>query len=120
MSVEPLGPVAALSALAMSSVGPEGAPARLRRGMPDPVPVVLLARLAVDRSEQRRHLGGHLVVDALGGCVRGGRQFGARAVVVDAISPEAAAGFYRHVGFHDLDAQHLWRRLGDIERALGS
>ena len=106
-------------ALAMSSFGHEGAPSRLRRGMPDPVPVVLLARLAVDRSEQGRQLGGHLLVDALRRSVRGGREFGARAVVVDAISPEAA-GFYRHFDFHDLDTRRLWRSLKDIERALGS
>ena len=37
-------------ALAMSAVGHERAPSRLRRGMPDPVPVVLLARLALDRT----------------------------------------------------------------------
>lgn len=104
-------------ALAMSAVGHTRAPSRLRRGMPDPVPVVLLARLAVDRSEQGHHLGGHLLVDALRRCVRGGREFGARAVVVDAITPTAAA-FYRHFGFHDLDDRRLWRRLGDIERAL--
>jgi len=106
-------------ALAMSSLGHEGAPSRLRRGMPDPVPVVLLARLAVDRSEQGRQLGGHLLVDALRRSVRGGREFGARAVVVDDNSP-APAGFYRHFDFHDLDTRRLWRRLGDIERALGS
>ena len=41
-------------ALAMSSVTHDRAPSRLRRGMPDSVPVVLLARLAVDRSEQGR------------------------------------------------------------------
>ena len=106
-------------ALAMSSVGHQGAPSRLRRGMPDPVPVVLVARLAVDRSEQGQQLGGHLLVDALRRCVRGGHEFGARAVVVDAISDEAA-GFYRHFDFHDLDGKRLWRRLGDIERALGT
>ncbi|HET7488263.1 MAG TPA: GNAT family N-acetyltransferase [Acidimicrobiales bacterium] len=118
--VLPRGPaVVGFYALAMSSVGHEGAPSRLRRGMPDPVPVVLLARLAVDRSEQGRQLGGHLLVDALRRCVRGGREFGARAVVVDAISPKAA-GFYRHFDFHDLDDKRLWRRLGDIERVLGS
>ncbi len=104
-------------ALAMSAVGHSRAPSRLRRGMPDPVPVVLLARLAVDRSEQGRRLGGHLLVDALRRCVRGGREFGARAVVVDAITPDAA-DFYRHFGFHDLDDGRLWRRLTDIERAL--
>jgi GNAT superfamily N-acetyltransferase len=104
-------------ALAMSAVAHERAPSRLRRGMPDPVPVVLLARFALDRSEHGSGLGGHLLVDALGRCVRGGHEFGARAVVVEAIS-EQAAGFYRHFGFHDLDATRLWRRIGDIERSL--
>lgn len=106
-------------ALAMNSIGHEQAPSRLRRGMPDPVPVVLLARLAIDLTEQGRRLGGHLLVDALKRCVRGGRQFGARAVVVDATN-ERAAEFYRHFDFHHLDERRLWRRLGDIERALGS
>ena len=105
-------------ALAMSSVGHETAPSRLRRGMPDPVPVVLLARLAIDRSEQGQRLGGHLLVDALRRCVGGGREFGARAVVVDAMSAEAAE-FHRHFDFHDLDGRRLWRRLGDVAKALG-
>jgi predicted N-acetyltransferase YhbS len=104
-------------ALAMSAVVHAAAPSRLRRGMPDPVPVVLLARLAIDRTEQARGLGGHLLVDALRRCVRGGRELGARAVVVDAID-ENAATFYRHFGFHDLDELRLWRRLRDIAAAL--
>ena len=86
--------------------------------MPDPVPVVLLARLALDRTEQRKALGGHLLVDALRRCVRGGREFGARAVVVDAIDDQAAA-FYRHFDFHQLDDRRLWRRLADVARAVG-
>jgi predicted N-acetyltransferase YhbS len=104
-------------ALAMSSVGHAQAPSRLRHGMPDPVPVVLLARLALDRTEQGRSLGGHLLVDALARCVRGGNEFGARAVVVDAISSNAA-DFYRHLGFRELDERRLWRRLTDITNAL--
>jgi predicted N-acetyltransferase YhbS len=104
-------------ALAMSSVAHAGAPPRLRRGMPDPVPVVLLARLALDRSEHGKALGGHLLVDALRRCVRGGHEFGARAVVVDAIDDDAAA-FYRHFGFRELDERRLWRRMTDIERSL--
>jgi len=104
-------------ALAMSAVARENAPSRLRRGMPDPVPVVLLARLALDRSEHGHSLGGHLLVDALRRCVRGGNEFGARAVVVDAISPDAAS-FYRRFGFVDLDGCRLWRRLSDIAGAL--
>lgn len=105
-------------ALAMSSVVHDQAPSRLRRGMPDPVPVVLLARLAIDMSEQGRQLGGHLLVDALRRCVRGGREFGARAVVVDALNEEAAA-FYEHFDFHRLDGLRLWRRLSDVARATG-
>ena len=105
-------------ALAMGSVAHSSAPSRLGRGMPDPVPVVVLARLALDRSEQGNKLGGHLLVDALHRCARGGREFGARAVIVDAIDDEAAA-FYQHFGFHDLEADRLWRRLTDIARALG-
>lgn len=104
-------------ALAMSSVAHEHAPGRLRRGMPDPVPVVLLARLALDRGEHGAALGGHLLVDALGRCVRGGQEFGARGVIVDAINDDAAA-FYRHFGFRDLDERRLWRRISDIARAL--
>lgn len=106
-------------ALAMGSISHQGAPSRLRRGMPDPVPVVLLARLAVDRSERGNSLGGHLLVDALRRCVRGGKEFGARAVVVDAISDDAV-GFYRHFGFHQLEDRRLWRRISDIARAVGS
>lgn len=105
-------------ALAMSSVAHGQAPSRLRRGMPDPVPVVLLARLAVARSEQGQQLGGHLLVDALRRCVRGGREIGARAVVVDAINDEAAA-FYEHFDFHELEGRRLWRRLSDVARAVG-
>jgi len=110
--------VAGYYALAMSSLAHEQAPSRLRRGMPDPVPVVLLARLAIARSEQGRSLAGHLLVDALRRCVRGGREFGARAVLVDAINDEAAA-FYQHFDFHELEGHRLWRRLSDIARAVG-
>lgn len=104
-------------ALAMSAVAHERARSRLRRGMPDAAPVVLLARLALDRSEHATGLGGHLLVDAFRRCVRGGREFGARAVVVDAISEEAVR-FYRHFGFHQLDQARLWRRIADVERSL--
>lgn len=104
-------------ALAMSAIVHARAPSRLRRGMPDPVPVVLLARLAIDHSEQGHRLGGHLFIDALRRCVRGGHEFGARAVVVDAIDDQAVH-FYRHFDFHDLDEGRLWRRLSDIAAAL--
>jgi predicted N-acetyltransferase YhbS len=104
-------------ALAMGSVDREDAPSRLGRGMPDPIPAVLLARLAVDVSERGHGLGAELLVDALRRCVRGGRELGARAIVVDAIDDNAVA-FYRHFDFHELEGRRLWRRLGDVARAL--
>jgi predicted N-acetyltransferase YhbS len=104
-------------ALAMGSVAHEAAPLRLRRGMPDPVPVIVLARLAVDTAERGAGLGGDLLIDALRRCVRGAREFGARAVVVDAIDENAAA-FYRHFDFLELTDLRLWRRISDIERTL--
>ena len=106
-------------ALAMGSVAHASAPSRLRPGLPDPVPVVVLAPLALVRAEQGKKLGGHLLVDALRRCVRGGAEFGARAVVVDAVDEQAAA-FYRYFGFHDLEGSRLWRRLGDVAQATGT
>ena len=101
-----------------SLVAHAGAPSRLCRGMPDPVPVVLLARLALDRSEQRKALGGHLLVDALRRCVRGAgssarerRSFRGSTIR----RPRSTATST----FHQLDDRRLWRRLADVARALG-
>lgn len=105
-------------ALAMSSVSRTQSTPGLGRGMPDPVPVVLLARMALDRSRQGSGDGGRLLVDALRRCVRGGEEFGARAVVVDAIDA-AAVEFYRHFGFRVLGAGRLWRKLSDVRASLG-
>ena len=85
---------------------------------PTPPRSSCLARLALDRAEHGQGLGGELLVDALRRCVRGSREFGARAVVVDAIDDDAAA-FDRHFGFHDLEDRRPWPRLSDIDRALG-
>jgi GNAT superfamily N-acetyltransferase len=107
-------------ALAMGSVGHEGAPSRLRRGQPDPVPVLLLAKLALDRQVHGTGLGADLLRDALIRAIAGSRQFGARAVVVDA-NDDRAFAFYRHHGFLPFAGGHrLYRRIGDLERALGS
>lgn len=104
-------------ALAMGSVEHRGAPSRLRRGQPVPAPVLLLARLALDRSEQGRGLGADLLLDALTRAIAGARQFGARAVIVDAID-ERATVFYRHHGFLPFHGPRLYRRIADLERAL--
>ena len=63
-----------------------------------PIPVCLIARLAVDKSWQGRGLGRDLLRDAMRRAVAASDQIGIRAVVVDAID-ERAAGFYRRHGF---------------------
>jgi predicted N-acetyltransferase YhbS len=106
--------------LTMGSVRSADAPARLVRGMPrHPVGMVLLARLAVARSEQGRGLGSLLLAAALRLAVAAGESAAARLVVVDAIDATAAA-FYRRWGFvaapeHPL---RLYRRTSDIRASL--
>jgi predicted N-acetyltransferase YhbS len=63
-----------------------------------PIPVCLIARLAVDERRQRRGLGRDLLRDAMRRAVAASDQIGMRAVVVDAID-ERAADFYRRHGF---------------------
>lgn len=80
-----------------------GATAAVRRGMSKrfPIPVVLLARLAIDGSRQGRGLGAALLADAMRRAVRAADEVGIRAVIVDAIDDRAAA-FYVRFGFESL------------------
>ena len=73
-------------------------PGSLRRNMPDPLPVVVLGRLAVDRHHQGQGLGRALVADALRRSLAARRLIGARALLVHTINEQAAA-FYRSLGF---------------------
>jgi len=72
--------------------------AKLRRGMPEEVPLLLIGRLAVDRDYQGRGLGSALLVDALRRCAAVARIAGARGVIAHAIDQEAV-GFYARHGF---------------------
>lgn len=78
----------------------------VRRGVSAhfPIPVCLLARLAVDRPEQRKGLGRSLLLDALRRVDRASREVGMRAVLVHALDDEAAA-FYRSFGFQPASAE---------------
>ncbi len=104
-------------AVAMGSVERGAAPSRLGRGQPDPVPVLLLARLALDRSEHGTGLGADLLRDALARAIAGAHHYGARALVVDAIDDHVAS-FYRHHGFVPLEGLRFYRRIADIERSI--
>ena len=67
--------------------------------MPDPVPVMVLARLAIDRGYQGKGLGAALLRDAILRTLQAGQIAGIRAILVHAIS-EPARKFYEKFGFH--------------------
>ena len=84
---------------------------KLRRGLPRyPVPVTLIARLAVAASEQGKGLGGILLVDALRRAHSASESVPVHAVLVHA-KDESAAGFYGHYGFLPFPRQRFWLYL---------
>lgn len=106
--------------LAYGSVARDEAPDRVRRGLArHPIPVVLLARLAVDRSEQGCGLGAALLKNALLRIEAAADIAGARAVLVHAVN-EAARRFYLHFGFEPspLDDLTLMLLMKDLRAAL--
>jgi GNAT superfamily N-acetyltransferase len=84
--------------LAAGSLLPGAATGQVRRNMPNPVPVILLGRLAVDHAWQGKGLGSDLLRDAVLRVLAAGEAIGVRAILVHAISPEAKA-FYEKHGF---------------------
>jgi predicted N-acetyltransferase YhbS len=106
--------------LAAGSVVAGIATGRVRRNMPNPIPVVLLGRLAIDRTWQGRGLGGDLLRDAVLRVLTAGERIGVRAILVHAISPEAKA-FYERFGFRAsvIEPMTLMITLADARRMLG-
>lgn len=72
--------------------------AKLRRGMPDEIPLLLIGRLAVDAGYQGRGLGTDLLIAALRRCLVASETAGARGVITHAID-DAAVAFYERHGF---------------------
>jgi GNAT superfamily N-acetyltransferase len=85
-------------ALASGMVTVENAPGRFRRNMPNPIPVAVLARLAVDQDWQGQGVGRALFRDAARRVAQAADAIGIRGIVVHAISEEAK-GFYLALGF---------------------
>lgn len=111
--------VVAYYALASSAVAVEEASGRVRRNMPDPIPVVVLGRLAVDHSLQGGGMGRALVRDACLRVIAAADVIGIRGIIVHALS-ESARSFYAQVGFEPspLDAMTLMATLADLRAAL--
>src|SRR3954471_20343925 len=106
--------------LAAAAVSPADATSRARRGQPKhPIPAVLLARLAVDISVQRRGLGALLLRDAMTRALSASEQIGARVLLVHALHEEARS-FYERWGFErsPTDPLNLQMLFKDIRKSL--
>ncbi len=106
-------------ALAAGAVTVAVAPGRFRRNMPDPVPVVVLARLAVDSAHQGRGVGRAMFRDGAGRIVNAADSIGIRGILVHAISEDAKA-FYLALGFEPspVDTMTLMVTLSDVRKSL--
>jgi len=111
--------VVAYYALASSAVTVDAAPGRFRRNMPDPIPVVVLGRLAVDESLQGKGVGRALARDAGLRVIQAADTIGIRGMIVHALSAEAKA-FYERTGFEPspLDPMTLMVTLTDLKASL--
>jgi GNAT superfamily N-acetyltransferase len=104
--------------LSTGSVEYDHAPERTRKGLARyPVPVILIARLAVDRTWQGKGLGAALLLDALRRVVSAADVVGVRAVLVHA-KDEPAKRFYEHFDFDPspVDPMHLFLLVKEIAR----
>jgi len=115
------GRVVGYYALASGGVAQGQASGRVRRNMPDPIPVMILGRLAVDRTWQgrSRSLGRSLLRDPVLRTLQAAGIGGIRAILVQAISEEARR-FYQRYGFGEspLDPMTSMMTVADAEKAL--
>ena len=108
--------------LAAGTVSHQEATERVRKGLArHPVPVILLARLAVDASLQGKKIGPALLKDALRRAVHAADTIGARAVLVHA-KDDDAKGFYEHFTFEPSpsDPYQLMLIMKDLRRIIAA
>lgn len=88
--------------------------------MPDPVPVLLLGRLAVDEQFAGRGLGSSLLADAVSRALAAAESIGAAALLVHA-STDEVVGFYERFGFEQFPASQrtVFLLFSDARKTLG-
>lgn len=108
--------VIAYYALASGAISADEAIGRLRRNTPTPLPIVILGRLAIDRTFQGKGIGRALVRDAGLRVLQAADTIGIRGMIAHAISDEAKT-FYKQVGFSPspLDPMLLMITLNDLK-----
>lgn len=113
------GEVVGYYALASSAISASSAPGRFRRNMPNPIPVVVLARLAVANSHQGRGIGRALFQDAARRIINAADAIGIRGMIVHALSEEAK-NFYLRLGLVPAPAEPmtLMASVADLKAAF--
>ena len=112
--------VAGFYSLAASAAARRRLSSRIGRSMPDPIPVILLGRLAVDEDYRGRHLGSAPLINAVGRSLAVSNLIGARAAAVQAIDEQAKSS-YGQFGFRpfsDREPLVLILRISEIEALL--
>jgi predicted N-acetyltransferase YhbS len=111
--------VVAYYVLASSSVDGRCATGRFRRNMPNPIPVVVLGRLAIDLAYQNKGIGSALVRDAGLRVIQAAETIGIRGLLVQALSIKAKE-FYERLGFEpsSIDPMTLMVTLNDLNAAI--
>ncbi|HEY7389280.1 MAG TPA: GNAT family N-acetyltransferase [Bryobacteraceae bacterium] len=106
--------------LAVGAVSHALAPGRVRRNMPDPVPAMILGRLAVDKQHQGTGLGTGLLRDAVLRTLQAADIAGIRVLLVHAIS-DVAKRFYERYGFvaSPVDPMTVMITIGEAAKILG-
>lgn len=113
--------VAGYYTITPGAVSGKEVPLRVSKGLARyPVPIIILARLAVDKNLRGIGLGGNLLKDALLRIVNAADSIGGRAVLVHAKNDKAKA-FYTKFGFEEspVDEFHLYLLLKDVKKTLG-
>lgn len=106
-------------ALAVGSIEAKKAPGRIKRNMPDPIPLVIMGRLAVDQKYQKVGIGRGLLRDAVLRIVQAADIAGIRAILVHALDDDAKT-YYQRCGFHasPLDPMTLMIAVADAIKEL--
>ncbi len=115
------GKIVGYYTLANGSVSRDEVPARVAQGLGKyPVPITLLARLAVDTSEKGKGLGRGLLKDAVLRAYQASEMVGSRAIVTHA-KDQAAKSFYQNFQFvtSPLNEFHLYLLMKDVKAVFG-
>lgn len=113
------GAIAGYVSLSAAQIEREYLPGSAQRNRPDPIPVVLLGQLAVDRRFQGRGCAASLMLFALTTALRLSREIGCFAVLTHPLDDDVRA-FYRRFGFEDLPfdpKRSMAVRMADLERS---